>query len=88
MWNDPHYSYAIAPLTDLSILDRIELLVPGALVYGRVQGRKRRLEKMSGNDRRQVSRYEVLAPVNAAFANVTSLLGTLNATQITDVLLK
>ncbi|GAA5988918.1 hypothetical protein JCM10908_006229 [Rhodotorula pacifica] len=29
----------------------------------------------------------VFAPVNAAFANVTSLLGTLNATQITDVLL-
>lgn len=30
----------------------------------------------------------VFAPVNAAFANVTTLLGTLNATQITDVLLK
>lgn len=30
----------------------------------------------------------IFAPVNAAFANVTSLLGTLNATQITDVLLK
>lgn len=30
----------------------------------------------------------VFAPVNAAFANVTDLLSTLNATQITDVLLK
>lgn len=30
----------------------------------------------------------VFAPVNAAFANVTSLLSQLNATQITDVLLK
>lgn len=30
----------------------------------------------------------LFAPVDAAFQNVSSLIGTLNSTQITDVLLK
>ena len=70
MWDQPHYVYRISGYPH-PILDQLETLVPGNLVYAR--GRtgnypwRSRLEKMSPSDRAGITSCEVLSPVHGAW---------------------
>lgn len=68
MWTQPHYIYRIDASDRISALGNVEALVPGTLVYGRVNGRRRvRLEKLSPDQWEALTSCEVFAPVHAAW---------------------
>ena len=69
MNGQPHINYSVASMHDLSFLERIEGLVPGTLVYGRMSGyrRKFRLKNSAPEQRGQFTSCEIYAPLHAAW---------------------
>jgi len=66
MWDQPHFVYHV-DVDSLAALTDLELHIPGTLVYGRIRGRRIRVEKAEAHVRQQMSEVEVIAPVNAAW---------------------
>jgi len=70
MWDQPHYVYCI-PGSPHPVLDQLETLVPGNLVYARGgtvnHPWRSRLEKMDLSDRTGITSCEVLSPVHGAW---------------------
>tara|TARA_R100000152_G_C6782069_1_gene218236 strand:- start:4427 stop:6358 length:1932 start_codon:yes stop_codon:yes gene_type:complete len=71
MWDQPHYIYVVSKRVgiDEHALSSIEVDVPGCLVYGRTgNGRRNRLIKVVElGDVRDFDRYEIYAPIHAAW---------------------
>ena len=71
MWDQPHYTYVVPSGIDIDeyFLCSIEVSVPGCLVYGRTTSSRRvRLTKVIElGDVRDFDRYEIYAPIHAAW---------------------
>ena len=71
MWDQPHFTYVVVADEHVNqhLLVSIEDTVPGAMVYGRTDsGRKYRLHKVLSNGQdRDFARFEVFAPIHAAW---------------------
>ncbi len=69
MNGQPHLDYYVTSTHDLNFLERIEGLVPGTLVYGRMSGhrRKLRLKNSTPEQRGQFKSCEIYAPLHAAW---------------------
>jgi hypothetical protein len=68
MTPQPHIRYFIPSNDNLDVLESIESIVPGTLVYGKKShGRKKRLKNLSFEDREGIVSCEVYSPLHAAW---------------------